>query len=47
VIGDITIDNRWEDECQVACIDKHMCINKFESKACNKTMSWAQIYRSR
>jgi len=35
------LPNEWQDECQVACIDKHTCIDKFELKACikNRVMS--------
>jgi len=27
------LPNKWYDECQVACRDKHTCIDKFESKS--------------
>jgi len=31
--GESELPNEWQDECQVACIDKHMCIDKSESKS--------------
>ena len=27
------LPNEWQYKCQLACIDKHMCIDKFESKS--------------
>jgi len=35
-LGESELPNEWCDECQVACRDKHMCIDKFKLKACIK-----------
>ena len=33
------LSNKWCDECQVACRDKHICIDKSKSKECVENMS--------
>ena len=40
-LGESELPNEWCGECQVTYIDKHMCIDKFKSKACieNRVMS--------
>ena len=32
-LGESELLYEWQDECQVACINKHTCINKSESKS--------------
>jgi len=46
-LGESELPNEWCGKCQVACSDKHACIDKFESKEhVLKTMSWVHAYRN-
>ena len=46
--GESELPNEWCGECQVACRDKHTCIDKSKSKEqVLKTLSWAQARRSK
>jgi len=31
--GESELHNKWKDECQLACIERHTCIDKFKEKS--------------
>jgi len=41
--GESELSNKWYDECQLACRDKHICIHKSESKS----MYWKLCHEHR